>query len=187
MSGYPPQGYPQQQYPAQGVPQQGYVQQQQYPPQQNYGPQPMYQQGVAPARQNNDATCLTAWFFSRLAGGGMTSQEYMAMGHKCPAFFDFAIMITVQTVNTDRDGQGALTAVEQASPGSYWCGSQSPDSGSGLSLPPLGAIHTSFPPLLNSFTMAPSVRLFVACGGHECGASSADLRTVVWLSITLQL
>ncbi|DBB04414.1 hypothetical protein WJX82_000078 [Trebouxia sp. C0006] len=59
MSGYPPQGYPQQQYPAQGVPQQGYVQQQ-YPPQQNYGPQPMYQQGVAPARTNNDATCLTA-------------------------------------------------------------------------------------------------------------------------------
>jgi hypothetical protein len=27
----------------------------------------------------------------------MTSQEYMAMGHKCPAFFDFAIMVRISS------------------------------------------------------------------------------------------
>ena len=27
----------------------------------------------------------------------MTSQEYMAMGHKCPPFFDFAIMVRISS------------------------------------------------------------------------------------------
>ena len=115
----------------------------------------------------------------------MTSQEYMAMGHRCPGLLDFAIMVRISStapVTKEHNCQlvhhhdlhlsrllGLCSDCDTAQmqfgdlPGSYLWGSQSPDWGSGRSRPPLGAIHTSFPPLLISFTIAPSVRLFVAC------------------------
>lgn len=66
------------------------------------------------------------------------------------------------TYNTEYSLNAFNTQKQGSVPGSYLWGSQSPVWGSGLSLPPLGAIHTSLPPLPISFTMAPSVRLFVA-------------------------